>query len=303
MGLYVAVTTTTMIVSVLGLTALSIVRLERRQGAAINERLHARMHSRSAVEWALRALATYPTWRSGLAHGIETTPAPLAANGVGTVSFSVVDSDFNLTNPDVSLRLKGFGRVGNSVQVSSIELAATEVSGMLRNYELANDSGHSLDDVKSDKWFAQFFRPTLPTGANGWRITGAEVRIRRQNTNRAFQVRLYRTSVTGPVLESVDFNSNAVSTSLVWFPVTFSGGTWLAADESACLAVESASSTAPIRISYKASGVSESQSGLVRGSPAYGAREADKALQYRIHGVYSTSAVQPVAGTWQWDTP
>jgi hypothetical protein len=303
-ALYVAVTATTAIVSVLALASLSVVRIERREAVTINNRLIARTHARSAVELALKAINNNASWRTAYTNGVETAGLSLGTNSVGTVSWSVSDTDGSLTNLDTTLRIKGVGRVGNIVQVGSLQVRAGETTGTLRNYELLLDLGHSLDDVKNDRWWGQYFKPTLPSNANGWHVTSAQIRIRRDNGNRTFRVRLYRTGVNGAVLESIDFNSNSVPNVLSWFTVTFSGSTWLQVGESACLAVETTSSSAPIEISYKSSGVSAADSGLVRGNPSWYDFDSDEALQYRIEGGYTTSDnVSAVAGTWEWDGP
>jgi Tfp pilus assembly protein PilX len=85
-ALYVAVTATAMVVSVLALGALSIVRIERRQATTINTRLIARTLARSAVELALRTMANNANWRTAYANNVEWPQLSLGANSTGTVS-------------------------------------------------------------------------------------------------------------------------------------------------------------------------------------------------------------------------
>src|SRR5688572_13897146 len=127
-ALYVAVTATAMIVSVLALTALSVVRIERRQATTINSRLIARTHARSAVELALKSINNNASWRTAYTSGVETPTVSLGSNSTGTLSWSLSDSDGSLTNADILPRLKGIGRIGDVVQVGSVEVRAGETA-------------------------------------------------------------------------------------------------------------------------------------------------------------------------------
>lgn len=306
-ALYVAVTATTMIVSVLALTSLSVVRIERKQAAAINTRLLARSHARSAVELALARINSNGSWRTTYSNGGETALQSLGTNSTGSVSWMLRDSDGNLTNADGALRLKGIGRVGSTVQVSSVEVRAGETSALLRSYELLLDLGASEDDLKRDKWWGQYLKPNLPAEANGWRVTSVEIRAKRRDANRAFRVCLYGAgggSVPyGTLIESVNLNSSSVTTGMSWYGVSFAGAMWLEVGQGIALFVEADSAT-PIRISYAGGGVSAPNSALLRGDPDWYSTETNKALQYRVYGVYTTSGdVGAVAGTWEWDVP
>ena len=293
-----------MIVSVLALAALSVVRIERKQATTINNRLIARTHARSAVELALKSINSNTSWRTAYSNGVETPTVTLGSNSTGTLSWAVRDSDGSLTNADTLLRVKGFGRIGNVVQVGSLQMTAGEIAGMLRSHELLLDVGHNIDDVESDKWWGQYFKPTLPSNANGWRITSAQLRIRRDVASTPFRVRLYRTGTSGTIIESIDFNSNSVPTSLSWHTFNFTGATWLSVGEAVALTIETGSSAPAVDISYKASGVSAADSAMLRGNPTWYSSDPNAALQYRVSGGYTTSDnVAAVAGTWEWDSP
>ncbi|MCA9069580.1 MAG: hypothetical protein KDA84_11685, partial [Planctomycetaceae bacterium] len=121
-GLYLAVISIAMIVSLLGLAGLNIVRIERRQMTADVDRRIARRHANSAVELARRKIANDPNWRTTYSSGVETTPVMLSPVSEGTLSFILEDTDGNLTDSDTQLTLKGVGRVGDSVQVSRIQM-------------------------------------------------------------------------------------------------------------------------------------------------------------------------------------
>lgn len=139
-ALYIAVISTALIVSLLGLAGISIVRIERKEANSMNGMLIARYNARSSVELALRVIADDPNWRTTYPSGVETTPQSLGPNGIGTVSWVLEDSDGSLTDADTQLRLKGVGRVGQTVQVSSIGITAGEPLSCLEVAACSNGS-------------------------------------------------------------------------------------------------------------------------------------------------------------------
>ncbi len=312
-ALYVAVTGTTMIVSVLALSAMAIVRIERQQAVSTNERQIARSHARSGVELALQRINTDPSWRTTYTNGVETAAQSIGSAGAGTVSWKLRDTDGNLANSDGVLRLKGIGRIGSTVQVSSVVIRAGETTGVLRKHEIVTsgvyDDGQT-GQLRQNGWWAQYFKPTaLPAGANGWRITSVAVRAVRNVGNQLFSVRLYRVSggnVT--LLEAAEgLNSNSVPTTFGWYTIPFAGTTPLEVGDGVYLALYTTSSS-PIRLSFDhdVDSPDNVNSALARDRSSIDAEEfaSDEALQYRIDGAYTTSNdVQPVAGTWDWDVP
>lgn len=125
-ALYLTVLSTALIVSLIGLAGLTIVRVERRQIDVSRDRRIARVHARSATELALRAIANNPNWRTSYSHGVETAPMSLGASSVGTLSWMLTDSDGLLTDADVNLRLKGIGRIGNTVQMNNVRITPVQ---------------------------------------------------------------------------------------------------------------------------------------------------------------------------------
>jgi hypothetical protein len=312
-ALYVAVTGTTMIVSVLALSSMAIVRIEREQAMAVNARQIARSQSRSGVELALQRINSDPSWRSNHTNGVETTALSLGNASAGSISWSLRDTDGDLTNSDGVLRLKGIGRIGSTVQVSSVEVRAGETTALLRNHELKNGLGIPIDpanvDIASNDWWGQYFEPSLPANANGWRITGVEIRARRINT-RDFRVRLYQASggnePAGTIIESFTRSSTGISnSSFAWVSIPFAGSTRLEAGQGVSMMVETDAGLVPIEVSHNNSSGSGSDAALLRGdSGGLDSIDPNRSLQYRIHGTYTTSDdIQPIAGTWDWDVP
>ncbi len=166
MALYIMVMSTALIVSLLGLAGLTIVRIERKQASSMNDRVIARSNARSAVDLALRVIANDSGWRTTYTNGVETTPQSLGPNGTGTVSWVLEDTDGSLSDADTNLRLKGIGRLGNIVQVSSIGAKAVVGPQELRSQ--TDFSSTSNDGVEHDKWWCQYLKVSLPAGATGW---------------------------------------------------------------------------------------------------------------------------------------
>lgn len=121
-ALYMIVLSTSLIVSMLGIASMAIVRVERRQLDASNDKRLARSNASSAVELALNLVNNDPNWRATYTNGVETSARNLGSDSVGTLAWSIEDADGDLTNADTKLRIKGIGRVGSAVQVSSVEI-------------------------------------------------------------------------------------------------------------------------------------------------------------------------------------
>lgn len=121
-ALYITVLSMALIVSLLGLAGLAIMRIELEQMETGNDRAAARQNARSAVDLALRVIANDPNWRTTATNGVETTPQSLHANASGSLSWILEDTDGSLTDADTDLRLRGVGRVGNTIQVSSVKI-------------------------------------------------------------------------------------------------------------------------------------------------------------------------------------
>jgi hypothetical protein len=211
----------------------------------------------------------------------------------------------------VELWLKGIGRIGDTVQVSSIRLSPDEVYRDNLRSNAGSDGILGLlgdkasEDLKYDDWWGQYFKPNLPAGVKYWRISRVDIVAHRRNSNRVFNVRLYQAGANrlplGSALDSVSINSSSLSTSMQTYAVNFSGAAWLNATDSACVTLETTESQPTIRISYDTD-VSASNSALIKGVPTWTSSDTDDGLEYRVYGYYRTSdEVHPISGTWIWD--
>lgn len=303
MALYVSVCATATIVSVLALSAMAVVRLERKQAVSVDARLAARTNARSAVELALRALNNNASWRSSYSHNVETTPVSLGAQGTGTLSWKLYDSDGSLSDADRQLWLKGIGRVGGTVQVSSLRLQTSVIGPtQLRSYS----SVYYLNsaDVRNNMWWGQYFKVSLPSEANGWRITSVEFYCYKLSEGQSVRVCLYKTAAnSGNLVDSTILSSSGFPATFTWYTINFAGGYLFDRNDGVVVSVEGDAATNSIRLRYRDSNVSEANSALLQGNPTWNSFETNKALLYRINGEYTTSSgVAPLVGTWIWDT-
>lgn len=309
-SLYVLVLSTALLVSLLGVAGLSVVRVERRQASTASDRLAARANARSAVEWGLAQLNANSSWRTAYTNGSETATKTLGTNGVGTVSWIIQDSDGSLAYPDTALRLKGLGRNGNTVQVSSVGLFVANADvGPQVLFSQTNSTSSNDDQIASNNWYGQYFKPSFPADATGWRVTSVELYSKRENNNKTFGISLYTPLATNmpstTVVDSLSLNSKDVDPGWKWQTFTFSGSYSLTPGTGLCLGLTTTASSQPLRVAYQNGGITAADSAMITGNPTWQTYETNKALVYRINGVYTTASgtVSAVAGTWQWDAP
>lgn len=124
---YVVVLGAAMIVTVLGLTAVQAMRVERRTSAGDEAAVKARFYAASAIDVVCYRLTNNPNWRSITTNDIWSSPEIV---GEATLSFKLVDEldavlSNNVTDP---VRLTAMATVASAVRMFSVELAppATE---------------------------------------------------------------------------------------------------------------------------------------------------------------------------------
>ncbi len=150
-------------VTLVGLSGLINLQIQHKQLASSPDLLIARTNARAAVELALSRIDSDSNWRNTYTNGIETTPQSLGANAVGTVSWILEDDDGNPAAPDTNLRLKGIGRVNNTVQALSIQISGTPtVLDVLECSTYAvNDATQSSNSTSNTGPFASGARMTV----------------------------------------------------------------------------------------------------------------------------------------------
>lgn len=125
-ALYSVVMFNSLIAGLLGLSALAVVRTERRQSTASTDVLAARKNAESAVAAALALIKSNTSWRSTYTHNLESAPLSFAR---GTSTWKLVDTtDSSLADdPRDSVLIQGIGRVGEAVWVESVEAQQPDI--------------------------------------------------------------------------------------------------------------------------------------------------------------------------------
>jgi hypothetical protein len=163
---YIAVLGTSLLISVIGVTAILLAQVESRAGQRASDADEARLYARSAVEWGRRHIRETPAWRDGSG----TLCAGLA---IGAGSFTVqamdpLDGDLGDYDADpVVLRATGYK--GAAVQVDEVTL--TPNVKPLRALEVAAVAGMRFD-VDGGTVYSS---GTLSTNGNFVAFNGATV--------------------------------------------------------------------------------------------------------------------------------
>jgi hypothetical protein len=125
-AIYTVVVFNALLVGVLGLSALSIVRIERQQNVAASDQAIARENAVSAVAVALAHIKNDASWRSTFSHNTQSS---LIGFGTGTATWRLVDAvDTSLSNnPRHGVFIEGIGRCGNAAWVERVEARQPEL--------------------------------------------------------------------------------------------------------------------------------------------------------------------------------
>lgn len=124
--LYVAVMVTATLVGLVGLSAVSVARLNLRTTTRTGDSSSADFLAHSAVEHALSVLKNDPAWRTNYLNNTEYPNTPIPMNG-GTVTWKLVDVDSSLLDDDSdTVRIYGIGRQGSATSVQSVQLYPTD---------------------------------------------------------------------------------------------------------------------------------------------------------------------------------
>ncbi len=305
-ALYILVVTMSVLISMIGLTGMNLMRLQRDQMLTGVEMQRARLLSRSAVELAFDKVKNDSNWRTTYTSGLETTALNLNANMSGTISWILQDSDGSLSNGDINLKLLGIGRINNTVQVSSIDLSAELEVGPqeFRSYTslISSNSKTILDTHHA----GQYFKVTLPAEATSWKVTEVDLYLERDIINEKFNIRIAQANAselpTATTYDITEVSSNDVPFSASWMTIPFSGNPRISPSQGVCLMLEHDRMIAPTLYYYKQGGVSQTNSAYISGPPGGLTNSSNSSILYRVRGVYYIGSVTPsaVAGTWQW---
>ena len=112
-SIYVVVLGTSMLVTVIGVSALMATRIERTYVEGCNDLEAARLHAHSAIEMGYFWINNDPDWRTTRANGIWLADQPI---GTGTFTLAVIDPDDGdlKSEPNNRIVLTGTGIEGDT---------------------------------------------------------------------------------------------------------------------------------------------------------------------------------------------
>ena len=128
---YVYFLSTTMLLTVIGLSALMYARIERRSAQAGDHSIAARFYAQSALELGFAEIHLDPNWRNNLGSGVWLKDQPIG-NGTLSLDVSILDDgDGNLDNDPILLI--GTGVHGQATHKIEVTLEALSDKGGLVN--------------------------------------------------------------------------------------------------------------------------------------------------------------------------
>jgi hypothetical protein len=123
--LYVAVLFVSTIVGVIGLSAVSVARLQLRATTESTDAANASLLAQSAVEHALSTIEADLNWRTTYSENV-IYPSPRVVMNGGDFAWKLIDSDGSLSDDDSdNVTVVGIGRVGEFSSACSVKLYPT----------------------------------------------------------------------------------------------------------------------------------------------------------------------------------
>lgn len=164
--------------------------------------------------------------------------------------------------------------------------AEQELMGYFSTSDLAEAHVHY-----DDRWWSQYFKPTLPADAISWTVT----RVRFQ-TKQDIEAVLTRVGLRRPLPDrtpssiTVDETilwPESLSSEYQWITLSFSAATDLSPGKGMCLTFTN-DELRPARLRYQNKNVILDNAALSQGMPAWGTPDSNKALLFNIYGTVST---------------
>jgi len=295
-SVYIAVSGTAVLVSLVGFTAMHVSRLELDRATVQSERTYARQLAQSGVEFAMAAIDLDSNWRNNYSHNVMSSRNPMGVDE--NIRFRFLDRvDGNLgNNSDDPVEIQGIGQFRSSKFIYSVTYA-TSVTGenqvgplVIRSYE---GGVATQDPISSSAFMGQHFFPNLPAEATSWNISQIDIYLEKDGgTGSTLAVNLYNSDANGKpgtLIESVSVAEASLPGGPEdWYPVTFSSATGLTPGQGYSFTIEHVSGGSAAIVHYD-TGVTQTDTHLLRGGPGWCNADSNQSLQYRINGTYTTS--------------
>ncbi len=305
-GVYIVVLGTAMFVTVVGMSALLMARINTRITNADRDIVKARYYAQSLIEVGMLKAMTDPNWRTTHTNDIWSTDYTWDET---VVTYKFVDeNDADLAdNPADPVRLYAKATVNDAVRIYSVVLrqvgASSETSEILLSSH--DPGGTSSDMIQEWYWHSQYFQPSLPPGTTSWSVTRVrfQAEISGNGSDGITKVQL-RTEdgsslPTSTVLEEKLMNETDLTSSPTWQEFAFSGVSGISPTAGLCLVFEWAggNQSARVEIDYGSTNGGHQTSGD-QGS-TWVPSSSESVVHY-VYGKYITDPpFTPVAGTWR----
>ena len=154
------------------------------------------------------------------------------------------------------------------------------------------------DKIKDDEWAAQYFKPTLPSNTESWKINGVRIRLKKDSsTDGVISVQIRNADSNKKPTSSIrvqgTVNESDLSSSFEWVRVNFTPLGELSPDDGFCLVVAYSSGSSTIaKIEYEKDGnpmtadaywTTTSNSGSTWSTPS-----DTRDMRFTVYGTYTT---------------
>lgn len=213
--------------------------------------------------------------------GTPGDPLHRRCNGGGDVP--VVESVESLR---LSYAVATFTRLGDPAENESAETLLASHSTLT-----------SLADakVKADRWWGQYFKPTLPAGALRWKVTRVLLFVAKEGAaSGTARVQIRPAGADGrprpDVLAELTLAESSLTDAYQWREFAYGVPPTFGPDEGACVVVQHVFDADACKLRYRSSGVTTPTQGLLETTTAGAAWNiyADKALLYYVYGTVTT---------------
>lgn len=136
-GMYVVVLMTALFVTVIGLSGVTVARLQLREAEQSRSVNAVRFYAQSAVETGMQFIAADAAWRTTYTHDLWLAQRPIDK---GQFTWKIVD-EVNLdlqVDPSAPVRIYGMGMLGGAVRVYSVLVQPDLLYNLLANPGIEN---------------------------------------------------------------------------------------------------------------------------------------------------------------------
>ena len=172
---------------------------------------------------------------------------------------------------------------------------------LLASYE--STTSISSSTIRSNRWFAQYFKPSFASNVVSWKITRVLFRARQVGTvsgTTAVSIQPANASryPSGTIIDQKNVSESSLDDEYGWVQVTFNNAGGLTPGAAMCLTLSSSDTSGDaLEFQFRGGGVPAASGGLIEGDPAWKSFAGDKAMRYAVYGTVSTHTPRQVNRT------